>query len=82
MKGSRPLTDQEVKNVSRSFAGKFASRDKALFLLGTKTGFRVSELLSLQVQDVYKHGQAMDRVSVRRANMKGKGEGRTISLKP
>ena len=82
MKGARPLTDREVLDVSQSFSGKYASRDKALFLLGTKTGFRVSELLSLQVQDISQHGKVADRMSVRRAHMKGKGEGRTIGLNP
>jgi integrase len=52
MKGCRPLTDEEVVLVQQSFGGIYAARDKALFLLGVKSGFRISELLSLQVGDV------------------------------
>jgi integrase len=82
MKGSRPLTDQEVTLASRSFSGKDAARNKALFLLGVRTGFRISELLSLHVRDVYRHGQTVDRVTVRRSHMKRQIEGRTVVLHP
>ena len=44
MKGCRPLTEDEVMLVQRSFGGVYADRDKALFLLGVKSGFRISEL--------------------------------------
>jgi integrase len=57
MKGCRPLTDTEITEVLQSFAGRYALRDKALFVLGLLSGFRISELLSLRVQDVYRHGR-------------------------
>jgi integrase len=82
MKGCRPLNDQEVTLASRSFSGKDAIRNKALFLLGVRTGFRISELLSLQVADVWQYGQVTERVTVQRANMKKKVEGRTVPLHP
>jgi integrase len=68
--------------VSKSFGGRYAARDKALFLLGLKTGFRISELLSLTVGDVWQHGQFVDRVAVQRRHMKGKGQGRSVPLHP
>jgi integrase len=68
--------------ASKSFSGAYATRNKALFLLGVRTGFRVSELLSLQVEDVCQHSQVADRVTVRRANMQKKIEGRTVVLHP
>jgi site-specific recombinase XerD len=80
MKGMRPLTDEEITLVGKSFSGKFASRNKALFILGVRTGFRVSELLSLKVGDVLQRGSIVDRVAVRRGSMKGKAEGRTVVL--
>jgi hypothetical protein len=46
----------EVALVQASFGGTYADRDKALFLLGVKSGFRISELLSLCVEDVSQHG--------------------------
>jgi integrase len=66
MKGCRPLTDEEVALMQRSFGGFYADRDKALFLLGVKPGFRISELLSLRVGDVTQHGRLVDRVTVPR----------------
>jgi integrase len=82
MKGCRPLTDEEVTLVQQSFGGVYAARDKALFLLGVKSGFRISELLSLQVGDVSQHGRLVDRVTVQRRHMKNKTEGRTVLLHP
>jgi integrase len=82
MKGCRPLTAAEVDLVSRSFGGVYADRDKALFLLGVKSGFRIGELLSLRVGDVWQHGRLVDRVTVQRQHMKNKREGRTVLLHP
>jgi integrase len=82
MKGCRPLTEAEVELVQHSFGGVYAARDKALFLLGVKSGFRISELLSLQVGDVWQHGRLVDRVTVPRRHMKNKTEGRTVLLHP
>jgi integrase len=80
VKGCRALTDDEAKSVSHSFSGRYAARDKALFVLGLKTGFRISELLSLTVGDVYQHGQFVERVAVKRKHMKGKWQGRSVPL--
>ncbi len=82
MKGCRPLAEDEAAVVSQSFGGTYAARDKALFLLGLKSGFRISELLSLKVGDVYQRGRLVDRVTVARAHMKKKTEGRTVVLHP
>jgi integrase len=82
MKGCRPLTEVEVDLVQHSFGGVYAERDKALFLLGVKSGFRISELLSLRVGDVLQHGRLVDRVTVRRLHMKNQREGRTVLLRP
>jgi integrase len=82
MKGCRPLTDEELALVSKSFGGTYAARDRALFTLGVKSGFRISELLSLRIGDVYQQGRVVDRVTVRRRHMKRKLEGRTVLLHP
>ena len=76
MKGCRPLTEEEVDAVAASFTGQFATRDRALFVLGIKSGFRISELLSLRVGDVRQGGQFTARVYVERRSTKGKVEGR------
>jgi integrase len=82
MKGCRPLSDPEIALVSRSFGGTYAARDRALFLLGIKTGFRIAELLSLRVGDVLQHQRIVDQLTVRRAHMKQQREGRTVPLHP
>lgn len=82
MKGCRPLTDAEVDLVARSFAGEYADRDRALFLLGVKSGFRISEILSLALGDIVQAGRIVERVTVQRRNMKKKVEGRTVLLHP
>jgi len=82
MKGCRPLTESEADDVVASFWGRYAKRDKALFLLGTLSGFRISELLSLRLSDVIQGGQVVDRVTVERRHMKKKTEGRTILVHP
>jgi len=76
------LTDAEVDEVTISFGGQYGARNKALFILGVKSGFRISELLSLRVGDVLQHGKIVDRVTVQRRNMKKKVEGRTVLLHP
>jgi len=82
MKGCRPLSQDEEAKIGAAFSGKFASRDKAIFILGTKSGFRISELLSLRIGDIFQNGQIVDRVYVERKNMKKKVEGRSVILHP
>ena len=47
--GCRPLSLEEQHKVYDALSGK---RDKALFMLQLRCGFRISELLSLRVKDV------------------------------
>jgi integrase len=81
MRGARPLTKKEVLQVKAIFKGRNADRNRCLFLLGINTGFRISELLSLKVCDILEHdGTIRERVTVRKCEMKGKREGRTVLL--
>lgn len=82
MKGCRPFTKEEAETIVASFDGPYAARDRALFVLGIKSGFRISEMLSLKVGDVFQAGQLVDKVAVRRCNMKKKMEGRTVLFHP
>lgn len=59
-------------------SNRYPLRDRALFLLGLKTGFRISELLSLTVGAVYRSGRLTEEVSVDRRFMKKKREGRKV----
>jgi hypothetical protein len=68
--------------VAQAFSGSYAARNRALFVLGGKTGFRISALLSPRVSDVWPHGRLVARVTVRRRPMKGKVQGRSVVLVP
>ena len=76
------MSNEEIESVVKSFTGQFAARDRALFVFGVKTGFRISEILSLTVADVYQNGHFVERVQVRRGSMKGKHESRSVILHP
>ena len=82
MIGSRPLTSEEVASVLKTFSGAYAARDRALFILGLKSGFRISEMLSLRVSDVWKDGKVVEAVSVARKRMKGKVGARRSAVEP
>lgn len=78
MIGCRPLTDVELEQIKQSFK---STRDRALFVLGTKTGLRITELLSLTIGDVSSAtGTILDRLTVHRRNVKGRTNGRSIVL--
>lgn len=78
MKGSRPLSQDEIDQV----LNRLNTRDRCLFQLGISTGFRISELLSLTVTDCLQFGKVRDRITVARRNMKGSISSRTVILSP
>lgn len=82
MKGCRSFTNEEAAAIMSSFSGQYAARDKAVFALGRYAGERISAILALKVGDVVQNGQIQDAVTFRRANRKGKTEGRTVRLHP
>jgi integrase len=82
MAGCRALTDAEIGLVRRSFGGVYAKRDEALFVLGVRAGFRISELIAIRVKDVMQHGKIAERVEVTRQHMKGKRQSRSVPLHP
>ncbi len=62
--------------------GRYWARDRALFELMRRTGYRVSEVLSLRVGDVYDYETQTVRssITVTKVNMKGKKQSRTMPL--
>ena len=80
MKGCRPLVPEEESQVLRSFSGPYAARDRAIYVLGTKSGFRITELLSLRLKDVIQYERIVDRLYVQRKNLKKRLEGRSVIL--
>lgn len=79
MKGCRALKEVEIRVVLDAFK---CPRDRALFILGLRTGFRISELLSIRVSDVWQLGQVTESVYVARKHMKKQVEGRSVPLHP
>jgi site-specific recombinase XerD len=81
MKGCEPFTDAELEQVIEVLqTKKFAVRDVLMVLLGCYTGFRISELLSLQVRDVWMHNQVPARISIAPRHMKGKRASRSVKI--
>ena len=73
MSGARALSKDEHLKLKESFA---SLRNKCLYILGKNTGFRISELLSITIGQVYKK----DFVKVARKNVKGQSESREVIL--
>ncbi len=80
MKGCRPLTEDEKVQVLNAIDGRHQLRDRLLVVLGIYAGFRISEILSLKVKDVFQKGTIPAHVTVQRRNLKGKREGRSVVL--
>lgn len=89
MAGCRPLTDAEIELVISKFTHE---RDRCLFVVGLRTGLRISELsgyrlekkklvyTGLRIKDVFQHGRIVDTVWVRKYNVKGQTKSRDIPL--
>jgi integrase len=71
MHGCRAFIDDEVKLIAKSFGGRYATRNRALFVSGVRTGLRISELLSLTVGDVQQHRRMVEAVSVHANELTG-----------
>ena len=71
MKGTRPLDNKEIRLVSACFEGRFEGRNRGLFMLGVSTGGRISELLSLQIGDVWQNKRAVTDLLFDKSVVKG-----------
>ena len=80
MKGTRPLNNDEIRRVSAAFTGTFEVRNRALFMLGVSTGGRISELLSLQIADVYQNGRPVTDLLYSKSIVKGGEVSRAVPV--
>ena len=55
MKGTCLLDNHEIRKISECFVGTFAERNRGLFMIGVRTGSRISEFLSLMIGDVFQN---------------------------
>jgi integrase/recombinase XerD len=81
MRGACRLSDDEVTSIANSFSGRYALRNRCLFLLGCSTGGRISELLSLKVVDVWQYEKPVDTIYFKKAATKGNKTGRAVPIK-
>ena len=81
MKGARKFKDSEIAQIASSFRGRYAVRDRTLFILGLSTGGRISELLSLRVKDVWQYEKPVDTIYFRKSRTKGQRHGRAVPIK-
>ena len=78
--GCRPLSDDEISQLLDGCQGRYRARDVALVVMGMHTGFRIKELLSLRVSDVWDGSEVAKVVQVAKGYMKGKKKARTMPL--
>ena len=64
----RSLTEHEQAEIAAALT---TGRDRLLFLFGIYTGFRIHELLSIRLEDVWRDGNAEAAVTVARRRLKG-----------
>jgi integrase len=70
MAGTRPLNDEELADLHAALRNTPA-RDAALVRLMLNLGFRISEMLALNVGDIWHDGAIRPRVRLNRARLKG-----------
>ena len=80
MKGTRPLDNEEIRKVSEAFNGKYAVRNRNLFMLGVSVGGRISELLALKVGDVWQNGKPVKDLLFDRNIVKGGEVSRAVPV--
>ena len=80
MKGTRPLDNNEIRLVSVCFDGTFEVRNRGLFMLGVSTGGRISELLSLQIGDVWQNHAAVTDLLYDKSIVKGGEVSRAVPV--
>ena len=82
MTGCPSLTPHETKLALRHLRGRHKWRNRALLILGIRTGMRISELLSLRVSQVWNGKAMLPRLYLERQDSKGKRTGCSIVLHP
>ena len=80
MKGTRPLDNDEIRQVAAAFTGTFAVRNRGLFMIGVSTGGRISELLSLTIGDVYQNSKPVSDLLFSKSIVKGGEVSRSVPV--
>jgi integrase len=80
--GCRPFSESELDLILNACSGRYEQRDRTLIVMGVHTGFRIRELLSLRISDVWDGSCIRNSVTVARGFMKCKLRSRTMPLHP
>ena len=80
MKGTRPLTNDEIHKVAQCFEGTYEVRNRSMFMLGVSCGARISELLALTIKDVWQNEAVVTDIQFSKHIVKGKEHARTVPL--
>lgn len=79
--GCRALTDEEINRALAAFAGKYAARDRALFVVMLTTGLRISEALALRIDHILdRDGRFRDEIRLEAAATKGREGEREVAV--
>ena len=68
---ARPFTESEFSLLSQYFAAEGRTRDRLLLVLGCATGFRIHEILSLTVAQVWDGAEVVLAITIARQALKG-----------
>ena len=79
---TRAVTEIEIRNATTLLNGRYQVRERCLFSFLHRTGFRLSEALSVRVADIYDADSrtVRDEVCISKRNMKGRQASRTVPL--
>ena len=75
MAGRKAFTPEQELQILETLRENFSLRDQALIVLGLNLGYRITELLSLDVGQVWEAGAVKSRLTITRSRLKG-GRGR------
>lgn len=79
MSGCRYLSEKEIESFKTNLVNQ---RDRTLFVVGLRTGFRISELLSLKVGHVFKYNEMSPTIRLDKNLSKSKTESTETPIHP
>ena len=82
MQGCPALSPHQLKRALAQLKGRHRLRNRALVILGVRSGLRISELLSLKVEHVFDGRAPLPRFYLARQSTKGRRAGASIVLHP
>lgn len=81
MAARRDLTDEEYNEIEQYFLTKSQLRNRAMFAIQRFAGYRISEVLSLKIKDLFTpDGNMVGKVWVSPSNMKKNGDRMAIPV--